>query len=337
MKWKLAAATLLAVIAGIGCGQLACRSISCRDAIGRLFERGHLLALAGGRGIYEVDVERAVAEARDANDLDDADSTESVLSRESILSRLAMNAAVQDMAANEKISASEIDRELKLLRFQFRDQNTWTAALRSNSLSESQLRGLVADDLRARRWILRRLASQLEVTAEECRQSYEKHPETYAQPVRFRVSHLFLAAPAETLPEIVDAKKQAIEALSKRIKEGENFAELVASTSEDEATKVRGGDLGFFSAYRMPPDFLAAAVKIPLDKIGQPIRTALGFHIVQATDRRPAGQMTFDEARDEVAGVLADGQRRVALERLDVDLGARVRAVRSFSDGRMTK
>ena len=337
MKWKLAAATLLAVIAGIGCGQLACRSISCRDAIGRLFERGHLLALASGRGIYEVDVERAVAEARDANDLDDADLTQSVLSKDQILSGLATNAAAQDMAANEKIAASEIDRELKLLRFQFRDQKAWEAALRSSSLSEHRLRSLIADDLRARGWILRRLAPQLEVTTEECRQFYEKHPEAYAQPVRFRVSHLFLAAPAETPPEIVDAKKQAIGALSKRIKEGENFAELVASTSEDEATKVRTGDLGFFSAYRMPPDFLAAAVKIPLGQIGQPIRTALGFHIVQATDRRPAGQMAFDEARDEVAGLLADGKRQAALQRLDVDLGARVRIVRSFSDGRMTK
>ena len=165
MKWKLAAATLLAVIAGIGCGQLACRSICCRDAIGRFFERGDLLALAGGRGIYEADVERAVAEFRDASDLDDAESTESVLSNESILSRLATNAAAQDMAASEKIPAGEIDRELKLLRFQFRDQSIWTAALQSNGLSEHRLRGLIGADLRVRRMILRRFAPQPEVTA----------------------------------------------------------------------------------------------------------------------------------------------------------------------------
>lgn len=337
MKWKLATATLLAVIAGIGCGQLACQSISCRDAIGRLFERGRLMALAGGRGVYEADVERAVVEVRDANDLDDADSTQSALSKEQVLSSLATNAVAQDMAANEKISANEIDRELKLLRFQFRDQNTWVAVLRSNHLSEHRLRGLIADDLKARRWIRRRLAPQLEVTTEECRQFYEQHPEVYAQPVRLRVSHLFLAASAETPPEIVDAKAQAIESLSKRIKEGENFADLVASMSEDEATKARGGDLGFFSAYRMPPDFFAAATKIPLGQISQPIRTALGFHIVQATDRRPARQMTFDEARGDVAGVLAYDKRQTALRKLDVDLSERVRTVRSFSDGRMPK
>jgi foldase protein PrsA len=337
MKWKLAAAVLLAVIAGIGCGQLACRSISCRDAIGRLFERGHLLALAGGRGIYEVDIERALAESRDANDLGDADSTESVLSSELILSRLGTNAAAQDMAANVKISASEIDRELQLLRFQFRDPSIWTAALRSNSLSGHRLRGLIGADLRVRRMIFRRLAPQLEVTAEENRQFYEKHPQPCAQPVRLKVSHLFLAAPAETPREIVDAKKQAIESLSKRIKEGENFADLVASTSEDEATKMRGGDLGFFSAYRMPPDFFAAAAKIPLGQISQPIRTGLGFHIVQATERKPARQMTFDEARHEITGILADEKRRDALQKLDVDLRARVRLVRPFSDARLTK
>jgi parvulin-like peptidyl-prolyl isomerase len=87
----------------------------------------------------------------------------------------------------------------------------------------------------------------------------------------------------------------------------------------------------------MPPDFFAAAAKVPLGQISQPIRTVLGFHIVQTTDRRPARQMTFDEARDEVAGVLADRKRRAALQKLDVDLGARVRVVRPFSDGEKTK
>jgi foldase protein PrsA len=323
MKWKLAIATLLTVIAGIGCGQLALRSITCRDAIGRLFERGHLLALAGSRGIYETDVARAVAEIQDANDLDDAETD---LSKEQILSGLATNAAAQEMAAKQKVATAEIDRELKVLRFQFRDQSTWAAALRSSSLSEDRLRGLIADDLRARHMLSRRLA-HLEVTTEECRQLYEKHQEAYAQPARYRVSHLFLAALSETPPEIIDAKKQTIEALSKRIREGENFADLVASTSEDEASKTRGGDLGFFSTNRMPPDFFAASAKVPLNQISPPIRTALGFHIVQATDRRPARQLTFDEARDEVASVLGDEKRCSALQKLDADLGARVRFV----------
>jgi parvulin-like peptidyl-prolyl isomerase len=50
-------------------------------------------------------------------------------------------------------------------------------------------------------------------------------------------SHIFLAAPPETVPEIVESKRTT----------------LAAETSEDEATKLNGGDLGFSSTNRMPP------------------------------------------------------------------------------------
>ena len=51
-------------------------------------------------------------------------------------------------------------------------------------------------------------------------------------------------------------------ALSVRLAGGEDFATLAAQNSEDEATKLRGGDLGYFSADRMPPDFVEAAAKL---------------------------------------------------------------------------
>ncbi len=334
MKWKLVGASLLAAIAGIACGHLAWQSISCRDLIGRLFGRGHLMALANEHGIYQADVEREVTGIQDANALDERDSNQSASSKERILASLATNAVARDLAAKERISANEVDRELKLLRSQLRDQRTWIASLRNNSISEYWLRRVIAEDLRTRSWMTRRLGPELEATTEECQQFYHEHLERYAQPLRLRASQLFLAAPPETPPEVVDAKRQTIDSISKRIKDGENFADLVASMSEDEGTKTRGGDLGFFSAYRMPPDFFAAAERIPLGQISQPMRTSLGFHIVQATDRRPARQMTFDETRAEVASLLAGERRRSALQQIQVDLSARVQVVRSFSDNR---
>ncbi len=135
--------------------------------------------------------------------------------------------------------------------------------------------------------------AQLKVVTRECEQIFQDHPEPYFQPVRLRVSHLFLAAPSETSPEIVDLKQKTIASLSERISHGENFSDLVGSTSEDEATKTRGGDLGFFAAYRMPPDFFAAAAKMRPGQISQPVRTSLGFHIIQINglEARPANDV----------------------------------------------
>lgn len=333
MNLKFASAILMAVIAGIGFGDLACRSIRWRDTIGRVCGRGRLLALVETRGIYDADVARAAARVRSRRD--ELDSKEDVPLRESILSRLIGATAVQCIATQEKIAASDVERELRLLQTQFRDRKTWMTALRVHGLSERSLRRMLKDDLRARKWIDRQIAPQLEVTNDERRQFYEQHAKRFVLPVRFRVSHLFLAAPPETAPEIVDLKKEKIALLAKRIKNGKNFSELVAVESEDEASKARGGDLGYFSAYRMPPDFFAAAAKLRPGEISAPIKTVLGFHILQATEIRPARQMTFEEVSEETRQALEQGKRQATLGRVDVDLRAGVRVIGRAFEGKL--
>jgi parvulin-like peptidyl-prolyl isomerase len=159
--------------------------------------------------------------------------------------------------------------------------------------------------------------------------------ERFVLPLRLRVSHLFLAAPPETAPEIVDLKKEKIALLAKRIKDGENFSELVAVESEDEASKMRGGDLGYFSAYRMPPDFFAAAAKLRPGEISAPVKTVLGFHIIQATEIRPARQMTFAEVSQQIGAELEQVKRQAALRTVDVDLRTRVRVINRSFEGKL--
>jgi peptidyl-prolyl cis-trans isomerase C len=149
-------------------------------------------------------------------------------------------------------------------------------------------------------------------------------------PERFHASHLFLAAPPETAPETVQAKQSAIEALSVRLAAGEDFATLVAQSSEDEATKLRGGDLGWFTTNRMPPDFVAAAMKLQPGEISGPIRTRLGFHIIKLVEMQSVRQRSFDEVRGDIALELANQNRAAIVQRLMVDLDAQAKYLRPF-------
>ncbi len=87
------------------------------------------------------------------------------------------------------------------------------------------------------------------------------------------------------------------------------------------------GDLGFFSEYRMPPDFVAAVIKMHVGEISPPVRTRMGFHIIQLTDSKPARQMAFEEAQREVALKLENEKRQSALQSLATDLGRRAEFV----------
>src|SRR5207237_9882287 len=135
---------------------------------------------------------------------------------------------------------------------------TWRLALNASDLSESSLWRMLRNDFGSRQWISKRIPPELDVTEDECWRFYGSHLENFFVPERLRVSHLFLAAPPETAPEIVEAKHTAIEALSVQLAGGEDFATLAAQNSEDDATKLSGGDLDYFSADRVLADCVPA-------------------------------------------------------------------------------
>lgn len=329
MKRKIvtAGALALACVVGIALGHMICDSVSCRDALGVLCGRGHLLALVKhSRGIYELDLQREIEGRRYANGDADVDPGDEEGKR-AVLSRLIANAAAEYLARDETFSPANLDRECGLVQVQFRDKTTWLSALAANHLSRRELRSEIAANLRSATWIERQLSDGTKVTDAESLEYFNAHQSVYSLPARSRASHLFLAAPEESPPPIVELQRRTIDSLSVRISHGENFSELVAMTSEDERTKTRGGDLGFFSEWRMPSDFLAVIAKMQIGMVSPPIRTALGFHIIQLTEARPARQLSLEEAAAEIRLKLENEKRRAATQSLTIALAGQAELV----------
>ena len=281
---------VIALLAGVAGSELLCRSAGFRDFAGRLCGRGHLVALANGKGIYETDL---------------------VGQLEPSASDLIISENLRHAAVNEVIDPAQVDREIALLKAQFAHEKEFDAALQANGFSLSSLREKVATQLRGVHWLEKQIAPATAVTEQECRQFYEAHPELFQQPLRFRASHLFLEAHAATPPEVSEEKEMAIAALAARLAQGESFSQLAADASEDEATKSRGGDLGYFSDSRMAPEFLAEIRNLRVGEISKPFRSYLGFHIAQVTDAKAARLLRFEEARPEIFAALVNERRAV--------------------------
>jgi hypothetical protein len=322
VRFKLLNATLIAAacISGILCAQLICRSISWRNALGVLLGRGKLLALVQGTGIYEADVVRVSRELRSRTAGGDSEIINPEMDPHSVLSRLVANVRAENLARHEPISHAAIDREYGVLRYQIRPEPAWSASLYKNGFSPGSLRRRIARELQTRRWIEREIANHVHVTTEDCLRYYQTHPELFSQPMRFRARHLFLAAPSETPPEVVEAKQRATEEFSERVARGEKLEDLVGVASEDEATRTRGGDLDYFSESRMPSEFFSAIKRIRVGEGSSVIRTRLGFHLVQLTNAVPTREMPFDQVEAEIRRTLENQRRQVALEELKGDL-----------------
>ena len=231
-------------------------------------------------------------------------------------------------ARNEAVPQPSVNREFALLRAQFGDDEKWRSALRANRLCAWQLGRDVKDHLRSRAWLDRQLTLATSVSDDDCRVYFAQHQAEFVQPIRYRVAHLFLAAPPETPDEVVATKRRTIDDLAQRLKQGEQFVDLVAQFSEDEATKKRGGDLGYFSDARMPADFMAAVRTLQIGQLSDVVQTKLGFHIFQLMDTKPEHAMSFEEARPEIVAELQNAKRREAVQKVIVDLARDAEVVR---------
>ena len=315
-----------ACIAGIATGHALSGLVPCRSAFGLLFGRGELLALVKGEGIYEQDVSRAVRETRYVSG--STETSKSLPELRAVLSRLITNAALRHQAQQKSIPESAVDHEYEVLQAQLRDKATWNAALTLYRFSADSVRAQIARNLQSERLIKDRLVDQTKVTSGRTRAYYDAHKADYVLPVRLRTRHLFLASPPETPPDVVEVKKWATEILGTRLAHGEDFAELAALCSEDEATKTRGGDLGFFSEHRMPSDFIAAVKNMRAGEVSAIVRSRLGFHIIQLLEIKASRQMSLGEAEPEISLILENERRRDGCAAIAAELSNRADFVR---------
>jgi parvulin-like peptidyl-prolyl isomerase len=86
-----------------------------------------------------------------------------------------------------------------------------------------------------------------------------------------------------------------------RLKNGEDFATLAKELSTDTGSAANGGDLGWFGAGAMVPEFETAAFALekPGDYTLTPVKSQFGYHIIQliAKQDRPLTQQQYDDAK----------------------------------------
>ncbi len=126
---------------------------------------------------------------------------------------------------------------------------------------------------------------------------------------------------------LVGTEAEAMEAL-KRVQAGEDFAEVAKQVSRDSAAQ-KGGDLGFFEAKEMVPQFSEIVFKLKPGEVGGPVETPFGWHVVKLEEFQEVGAKPFEEVknglkvillRKKVQDLVNEYRERSNIELLDPDL-----------------
>ncbi|BCX67322.1 MULTISPECIES: peptidylprolyl isomerase [Pseudomonas] len=133
---------------------------------------------------------------------------------------------------------------------------------------------------------------------------FEEYRAQMIRPEEIQVRHILIKVPQGADASTVTSARLRLEAMRKRIAEGADFASVARSESED-ASASQGGDLGYFPRGRMQPEFEAAAFALAPGAVSEPVRTAVGWHLIYLQNRMEAADVTEEQGLDMVRAYLA--------------------------------
>jgi peptidyl-prolyl cis-trans isomerase D len=159
------------------------------------------------------------------------------------------------------------------------------------------------------------------VSPAEVQSYYNDNIQQFQSPEQVRASHILLKTEGKDEAAV---RKQA-EDILKQVKAGADFAELAKKYSEDQGSKVSGGDLDYFGRGRMVPEFENAAFSMQPGQLSDLVKTQYGFHIIKVVDKKPGVTRSLDEVRAQITEQLqfqkaqqaVQAQARTADEQID--------------------
>lgn len=147
---------------------------------------------------------------------------------------------------------------------------------------------------------------------------YKEHGAEFEEPKRLRVAHVLVRVPPVGGSEAENAAKAKVEDVIKRARAGEDFAKLAREISEDKASAVQGGDLGFVGPGELVAPFEQAAFALKKGEVSPPVRTPFGYHAIRVLDVREGGKTPLKDVAPKIKETLvAQKSARAAAARAD--------------------
>jgi peptidyl-prolyl cis-trans isomerase D len=166
-----------------------------------------------------------------------------------------------------------------------------------------------------------------QVSDAEVEAAYQERLREFEQPERRRVSHVLVRVATVGGGGAEDAARAKAEAALARIKGGADFAQVAREVSEDQATALRGGELGIVARGEMLAPFEELTFGLKQGEVGGPVRTAYGYHVVKVLEIQPASKKELKEVAPTIrAGLVAEGQLRALRLKADEVQQALLRA-----------
>lgn len=211
---------------------------------------------------------------------EDGRTREEVL-RENVMEKMIIDKIIKKEAESMNISVSEeeLDKKIKEYVDATGGEEELKTYLEENDLSHEFFRGFLKKQLLKDKH-KNKIIEDLKITEAEAKKYFK---ENKGDLTLVKVSHILVKTEEEG-QKVLD-----------RINSGEEFSKVAEEVSVDKESSVRGGDLGYITKGDRVSEFEEAAFSLKVGEISKIIKTEVGYHIIEANDRKDSYESLKDD------------------------------------------
>ena len=274
-----------------------------------------VVARVNGEDIKSADLESAVKELEGrAGGPVPADQRDRVY--RGVLDDMISYKLLQQEAKTRKIAVpdAEVEAQVAQIRGQFQNQQEFEQALVAQKMTIEGIRDEARRGISVDKLVEAEIGSKTAVKPEAVSDFYTKNLEKFQQGARVRASHILISVPQNADAATKQAAKAKADALLKDIKGGKDFAALAKENSGDPGSAQQGGDLGYFEAGQMVPQFDKVAFALKPGEVSDVVETQFGYHIIKVVDKQNARIVPLAEAKPQIEQYLGQQNKQEQTE-----------------------
>jgi len=169
----------------------------------------------------------------------------------------------------------------------------------------------IRNSILTQRVISNEVGSHITIGKEEVAKYYNEHKQEFVRPEQVALRSIEVNTEKKSPEEIVELKKKA-ETTLKRIKDGEDFAEM-AKRFSDGSTAKQGGFLGVYKRGELSKELEEVVFKMRKNDVTDVMDTKQGFLILQVLEHYDEGEQSLAKVEPEITDKLYSGRMEPAM------------------------
>lgn len=165
---------------------------------------------------------------------------------------------------------------------------------------------LAREDAIAASWIAAQVAPAPDFPSEDqIKAAYEANKSKLMVPRQYHIAQIYLAVPQGASKQAdEDAQHRIADLRQQIVKQHGDFAVLAKRFSDEKATAVNGGELGWVREDALVPQIRAAVQALSEGGVSEPIRSPTGWHLIKLLGVKQPTQATLAESREALVNAL---------------------------------